>query len=254
MVYIPRRRFARLCFFSPLAGILIAGCQQTDEIVEDTKQTAIAAVQQTAISIQQTAEAEIAKQVSKLPELPRLTSLFAGLPMAKWTWNNGFGANSFAKNNQSLYTQTSGLHNGLDFGNVEGTPVIAQVKGTLITSDHPNDASPNVEVKSDKYHIIYGHTQLSSKLTIGQEVDYTTEIGNIVFQKKNNHHLHLGVRIADRAYNPIYFFPKSVVEGIVWSDYEPGEDAWSMKSFLYKSTAVANYWKDPNDPNLGIER
>ncbi len=123
-----------------------------------------------------------------------------------------------------------------------------------MVSDFPNDARPNVVLKVEDHFVIYGHVNRSSTIQVGDEVSPNDEVGRLVRQGSSNHHLHLSIRIGSRSFNPLYFFDRDLVELLEWGKYAGNENAWSMKSFLYVATSTANYWVNPSDAKLGIER
>ncbi len=251
-----RRRLAQLLVVSPVAALALLSCtqQEREEMLKHVQETVVAAAQQTAIAAALTAQAQIVTTLPKLPDLPTQNWTFTDLPAGIGHWHGGFGANNFAKENwEDNYTQTAGLHGGVDFGNKNGTLIYSRVQGTVV-DEYPGDAKKNVVVKVGDHAVIYGHIDRDTAIKTGTVVAPDTLLGTISWQNRNNHHLHLAIRIGARVYNPLYFFKRSLVETIDWGKYVPNEDCWSMKSFVYVATTVANYWTNPTDPKLGIER
>jgi len=237
----------------------LASCTPEEAIshqADQLRQTALAGVQQTAEaaagSLKGTAQSTIS---TALPRIGADDPHFTALPIAAPAWTNGFGAILFAQKYwKANYTQTSGLHGGIDFGAPAKTQVLAGLHGQV--GGVSGDATPNVRVTSGGYVVTFGHVDRDSNLKDGAEVKPDTIIGTVQ-NKDDNSHLHVSVRKADRFYNPLYFFERSLIESYNWGPYSDTmrqEDMWSMKSFLAKSTDIANYWVNATDPKLGIER
>jgi RHS repeat-associated protein len=195
-------------------------------------------------------------------EKPRV--LFHRLPVTSPNWTQGYGPNLYSRSNATrLYSGTSGLHGGLDFGGQAGTLVYAGVYGVIVNSSSvsmASDASPNVVVRSDQYYVLYGHVQRT--IPIGSAVKPDDQIGVLVHQQTpdgtDNTHLHLAVLALDleamrkRNYNPVMFFAdESPVHALNWDDYgSTGFTVYSVHSFLYGGS---NFWDNPRMPAPGIQ-
>jgi hypothetical protein len=205
----------------------------------------------------------------KLSDIQAIEPVFFGLPIEGATWFNGFGANSYSArfaNPSSLefngtYTNSAGIHPGLDFIKSydpdcsECNTVYANVSGVVV-SRYPGDAGPpNVVIRLDNgMYVIYGHVE--GTLAEGTRVEPGDSIGVLQDQrefdeqgnlKRDNTHVHLAIRkptsVGEQVYNPLYFWADpSEVSDINWG-YPSGQDPYRISSYLYGSNF--SYWTDP---------
>jgi RHS repeat-associated protein len=199
---------------------------------------------------------------------PGGTLQFTASPVAGVTAVGGFGATQFAYNkcgttpcdpqapvSDCKYRETRGLHNGLDLIVPNGTPVYwtGNVNGIVkYLGDEYRDARPNVVVEAAGYNVVFGHLSREFTVEKGQEVSFMTQIGTT----GNENHLHLGIVMGAKFYNPLYFFGQSVADSFValMGRYIEGEGPWSMRSYTRSSGICANYfWGCPPD-RTGIDR
>lgn len=240
--------------------VSVVGCASPEEIALRQAEAIIltqeASIRQTAESMRLTAEARISNIITTLPAPPatQRSLRFERLPVEVSTWNNGFGANTFAQAHWSAYyTRLGGLHNGLDFGAPAGTFVYAGIYGTLTGTSGDAKEGGHVVVTSGDYLITYGHTMRDKNLVDGQEITPNMLIGAIADDESNDH-LHLSVKSGGHYYNPLFFFDDGLIDANDWGPYVSGESPYSMRSFVPQSTDVANYWTDQNVAKLDIQR
>jgi RHS repeat-associated protein len=205
---------------------------------------------------------------------PTPPKILDGLPLQGSDWktdnyHNGFGANWYAQKyanpNSPLYDGTyvnsAGLHPGIDFIVPAGTPVYANVSGTVV-SRFPNDGKPNVVVATkyngEVYYVVYGHVE--SSIEVGMEVNPGVQIGTVWLyivtredgSQYDNSHLHLAVRQERRVYNPAHsFISPSSLNNILWNSYSIGESLYSISSYQYG--AKYNFWTN-GDNKIGVRR
>lgn len=255
----PRTGIRLLLLFIVIA-VSTVGCASPEEIAKRQAEAIIltqeASIRQTAESLRLTAEAQISSIVTTLPapRLPQTALRFERLPVEVSTWNNGFGANTFAQANWSAYyTQLGGLHNGIDFGASAGTIVYAGLYGKLTGTSSDAKEGGNVAVTAGDFLITYGHTVRDINLVDGQDITPNTIIG-VIADDGSNDHLHLSIKSGGRYYNPLFFFDAGLIDSDDWASYVSDEGPFSMRSFVPQPTDVANYWTKQNMAKLDIQR
>jgi murein DD-endopeptidase MepM/ murein hydrolase activator NlpD len=97
------------------------------------------------------------------------------------------------------YPAGQGLHFGIDFNTPCGTTVLAIGEGTVFAVDGPYGAAPHnvVIAHADGLFSLYGHLQVRSTLTVGQEVHTGDPIalsGDPAGRCDLDPHLHLEIR------------------------------------------------------------
>jgi len=189
---------------------------------------------------------------------PSIDPVFSGLPIVDPSWVNGFGASKYAFEHRKIYEPSStGLHGAIDFGKSydpncrECMLVYANVTGTVVIGQFPEDASPNVVIDlGNGMFAVFGHvTSTVAKDTLVHPGDV---IGELVDLRKwnpdgtlqiDNTHVHMELRTLERTFNPAYFFTDpSILQSFTW-DYSPYQSLYSISSYLYKSGV--SYWKAP---------
>ncbi len=99
---------------------------------------------------------------------------FAGPPgLASWSVRQWYGNTRWAyRQRRALYGAGQGLHFGVDFFAVCGTPVLAIGDGVVAAADGPYGAAPhNLLIRhTNGYASLYGHLQQRPTVRIGQRV------------------------------------------------------------------------------------
>lgn len=177
------------------------------------------------------------------------------VPLNLIEWTGGFGPNSFAQETcdcpcstgtpvNCYYRSTRGIHNGLDLGVPDGSPVVwtGNMAGTVeFVGEDYGDATPNVVVLVEGRRYIFGHLS-SIAVDVGDEVTAGTLLGTT-----GSGHLHLGIKAGGDFYNPLYFFPKEIADEFVvdMTDYVVGETAWSIVRYTNTTVECGRYyWGD----------
>lgn len=248
--------------------LVVPGCASPEEIAKRQAQAFIqtqeASIKQTAEAIRLTAEAAIKDAIPDLPNppigegQPEAIPSFERIPIESPRWWNGFGAIIFAQNNwKANYTNTGGLHNGLDFGTkvdaTTTTTVYAGLYGVLTGTSGDAQKPGNVVVTVGDYIITYGHTIRDPNLVEGQQIKPDTVIG-LSGDQGNNDHLHLSVKANGRYYNPLYFFKEGLIDSSKLGPYVEKEDPYSIVSYIPQPVSKGNYWENKEDPDLDIKR
>ena len=99
------------------------------------------------------------------------------------------------------------LHNGVDIGAAEGTPIAAGLTGTVITSTYNDSYGNYVAIKDDKgYEIRYAHLS-SRSVSAGQHIEKGEEVGKVGSTgNSTGPHLHLELFHNGERLNPIFYF------------------------------------------------
>jgi len=119
------------------------------------------------------------------------------VPPDKITWWQPYGDTAFARQNPSYYLNTGGIHNGIDLGVPDGTPIMSPISGTgkvISVNGVPYRYGANepgsIVVDYGDLIVVYGHTS-QSNVKVGDEVRPGDKLG--LTGSFDGPHLHLEV-------------------------------------------------------------